>query len=50
MVCAFGGNAGWGQYYGGPDDSGTGLFVNNTDQSVKNESRLDTVGARLSKN
>ena len=44
-MCAFGGNAGWGQYYGGPNDSGTGLFVNNTDQPVKNDGVHNTVGS-----
>ena len=49
-MCVYGGNAGWDKYYGGPNDSGTGLFVNNTDQAVKNDGKLNTVGSRLSKN
>ena len=50
MICAFGGNAGWDKYYGGPNDSGTGLFVNNTDQRVALDGLQDTVGSRLTKN
>ena len=50
MIGAFGGNAGWDEYYGGPNDSGTGLFVNNTDQAVKNDGKLSTVGSPLTKN